>query len=218
MAVTVTNGHFSDLAWRDFRVVEGGGELGTDGPAGDWTWQEVRPRADLHIPRSRPYRDVPPVQPVENAKSRARIVEDAKDRLAGKCSIAVHVQPSGNPIVLTWPAGKKAGILLAGKTHLAFWSKIGNPNIHAWKGLMPVVTLYESAEKFAILRPFDDRGNYPQINECRANWTWTVIPVAGNALWRLQGELPDVVNYVTIEFYPWGSRPVTVWLDGMVLK
>jgi hypothetical protein len=34
----------------------------------------------------------------------------------------------------------------------------------------------------------------------------------------LQGELPATLNYVTIEFFPWGSMPVYVWLDDMTLK
>jgi len=41
IGVTVTNSRFSDLAYRDFRAVDNGPELGTEGKAGDWSWEEV---------------------------------------------------------------------------------------------------------------------------------------------------------------------------------
>jgi len=217
MGVTATNGRFSDLAYRDFRVVEDRPEWGTEGQAADWVWEEVYPREGLHVQRGHE-RAVERVRSVPEPRSKVQITEDTKELLAGKSSIAVRVSPSGNPISLMYPRSKKAGIPLAGKTHLVFWSKQLNGNIHAWKGLMPTVTLYESEEKFALLRPFDDQKNYPQNTEDRADWTYWTIPLAGNGQWRREGNLPATLNYATIEFFPWGGLPVRLWIDGMSIK
>ncbi len=217
IGVTATNGRFSDLAYRDFRVVEDRPEWGTEGQAADWGWDEVYPREGLHVQRGHE-RAVERVRVVPEPRSRAQISADTKEFLAGKSSIAVRVAPSGNPIRLIYPQSRKAGISLRGKTQLVFWSKQFNGNIHAWKGLMPTVTLYESEEKFALLRPFDDKMNYPRNTEDRADWTYRTIPLAGDAQWKLEGKLPATLNYVTIEFYPWGERPVRLWIDGMNLK
>jgi parallel beta-helix repeat protein len=218
VGVTVTNGSFCDLAWRDFRVASAGPEWGTEGQAGNWAWEEVHPREGLHLPGGKPAKDVPPARLVEKPTSKVRLVDDPNSRVAGKSALAVHVLPSGNPIRLIYPASKAAGIALAGKTHLAFWCKMHTGNIHAWKGFMPTVTVYESDTKFATIRPWDDARNWPHINECRADWTYLTIPLAGDEQWKLQGELPATLNYIAIEFYPWGSMPTDVWLDDMTLK
>jgi hypothetical protein len=34
----------------------------------------------------------------------------------------------------------------------------------------------------------------------------------------LEGKRPATLNYVTIEFFPWGGLPVCLWIDGMSLK
>ena len=86
------------------------------------------------------------VRSVPDPQSKVQITNDTKEFLAGRSSLAVRVLPSGNPIRLLYPSSRKAGIALAGKSHLVFWSKQLNGNIHAWKGLMPTVTLYESDE------------------------------------------------------------------------
>ena len=83
---------------------------------------------------------------------------------------------------------------------------------------MPTVTLYESENEFALLRPFDDPKNYPRNSEDRADWRYLTIPLAGDAQWKLDGKLPATLNYVTIEFFPWGTLPVRLWIDGMGLQ
>jgi hypothetical protein len=170
------------------------------------------------VPAGQKAREVPPPQPVPNPQSKVRIGDDRETWLAGKSSVAVRAWPSGNPIRLLYPKSKQAGIPLAGKSHLVFWSKLLNGNIHAWKGLMPVVTLYESERKFVMLRPLDDARNYPQNTEDRADWTYRTIPLAGDAQWKAEGELPATLNYLSIEFYPWGGLPLRLWIDAMGLK
>jgi parallel beta-helix repeat protein len=214
VGLTVTNGRFSDLGYRDFRAVAGGNETGTDGEAANWSWQEVYPREGLHVQRGHE-RLANRVRPVSKPQSKVTIANDTRMYLAGTSSIRVDVLPDGNPISLLYPNSKKAGILLAGKTRLVFWCKQRNGNIHAWKGLMPTITLYESPTKFVLLRPYDDPKNYPQRTEDRADWTYWSIPLQGNAQWKREGAVPATLNYVTIEFFPWGGLPVRIWLDGM---
>ena len=215
VGVTVTNGRFSDLAYRDFRVVEDRPEWGTEGQAGDWGWEEVYPRDGLHVQKGR---DKPAerVRVIAKPQSRVEKSDDAKEFLAGKSSVGLQVSPSGNPIRLLYPSSKKAGVALAGKSQLVFWSKQFNGNLHAWKGLMPTVTLYETKDKFALLRPYDDAKNYPQNTEDRANWSYWTIPLAGSTQWKLEGKLPETLNYVTIEFYPWGGAHCDCGLMGCV--
>ena len=89
-----------------------------------------------------------------------------------------------------------------------------NPNIHAWKGLMPTVTLYESPTKFCELRPYDDGKNWQGGIE----WIYKTVPLHGGQVWHLKGEVPATLNWMTIEFYPWGGAPFHAWIDGMAIK
>ncbi len=76
-----------------------------------------------------------------------------------------------------------------------------NTNIHAWKGLMPTVTLYESPTRFCELRPYDDRKNW----QGGVEWIYKSVPLEGNRVWKRKGEVPATLNWLTIEFYPWGG-------------
>ncbi len=219
LGLTVTNGRFSDLAHRDFRVVADVAEWGTEGQAARWGWQEVHPRDRLHADRGKKDApDVERVRPVADAKSKVTIADDAA-ALSGASAVAVRIEPTGNPISLLYPVSKDAGIPLAGRTRLVFWCKWLNGNIHAWKGPMPTVTLYESETKFALLRPWDDPKNYYEREEDRSDWCLKRIPLAGEELvWKREGELPATLNYMTIEFFPYGDLPVRLWIDGMHLE
>ena len=171
---------------------------------------------------SAPYfHNVGPASKAPDPKTKIEFSND-KDCLAGKSSVLARVTPSpgGNPIALLYPKSKKAGISLAGKTHLVFWSKFIDPSIHSWKGLFPTITLYKSDQEFAMLRPADDPRNFPQIEE-RVAWMYRSIPLrpaADNPQWKLDGQLPDTVNWITIEFEPLGNLPLRVWIDGLGIK
>jgi parallel beta-helix repeat protein len=210
VGVTVTNGRFSDLAYRDFLVYEDLPEFGTEGQAVDWSWGEVQPREGLH------QRDVGPAIPIPNPQTKMEIRDDYEVRLVGKSSLALRVAPSGNDIVLLYPKAKNAGIPLAGKTELVFWVKWINTNVHAWMGLLPTVTLYESPTKFCELRLY---GDWKKWNvQGGVDWNCKTVPLHGNQVWKRKGEVPATLNWVTIEFYPAGGNPFQVWFDGMSLK
>ena len=121
---------------------------------------------------------------------------------------------SENAVRLLYPRAKNAGISLKGKTSLVYWVKCLNNNMHAWKGLMPTVTIYESPTKFCQLRPNDD----PLVWKGGIDWMNRSIPLHGNEVWNLTGEVPATMNWMTIEFFPWGVGPFQVWLDGMTVK
>ena len=209
--MTATNGRFSDLAYRDFRVVEDRPEWGTEGQAADWDWNEVYPREGLHVQRGRE-RPMERVRIVAKPQSKVLIADDKQEFLAGQSSIAVQVSPSGNPISLVYPRSKKAGVSLAGKTQLVFWSKQRNGNIHAWKGLMPTVTLYESEEKFSLLRPYDDPKNYPQNTEDRARLDLLDDPSGGQRSMEKRGRLAGHAQLCDHRVLPLG-RPAGAPVD-----
>ena len=156
-----------------------------------------------------------PVTPVSNPQTKVEISDDREVRLVGNSSLALRVAPaSENAIRLLYPRTKNAGIPLAGKTSLVFWVKMLNNNIHAWKGLMPTVVIYESPTKFCLLRPNDDPKNW----QGGIDWIHKTIPLHGNEVWKIEGEVPATMNWMTIEFFPWGVGPFQFWLDGMTVK
>ncbi len=216
VGVTVTNGRYSDLGFRNFRVIDDIAELGTEGQAADWSFTEVEPRALAWS--AQVCAPVGPARPVPNATTKVTFSDDKESFLAGHASVLVRVMPSGNPIALRYPREKKLNIPLAGKTALVFWSKYLNPVVHAWQGMRPTVTLYESDDKFAILRPAGD--SIPLTDE-RATWMYRRAPLdppANDKRWRLDGQLPTTLNWITIEFNPMSSLPMQVWIDGLGIK
>ncbi|MGA2258363.1 MAG: PKD domain-containing protein, partial [Thermoguttaceae bacterium] len=213
IGVTATNGRFSNLDYRDILVYEDVTEFGTESQAAQWSWDEVQPREGLHVQRNRETA-VGPVVPIPSPQTKLKFSDDREVRLVGNSSLALRVEPSGNPISILYPRAKNADILLAGKTDLVFWVKMTNTNIHAWKGLMPTVTLYESPTSFCELRPYDNPENW----QGGVDWIYKSVPLHGNQVWKLKGEVPATLNWMTIEFYPWGSAPFSAWIDGMAIK
>ena len=149
VGVTVTNGRYSDLGFRNFRVIDDVPELGTEGPATEWSATPVEARDVMWSPQF--YPPVGPARPLQNPQGKVEISDDKESFVVGHSSILVRVTGSGAPIVLRYPRDKQLKIPLAGKTAVVFWSKYINPIVHAWQGMRPVVTLYETDQKFAVL-------------------------------------------------------------------
>ncbi|MHB0958043.1 MAG: right-handed parallel beta-helix repeat-containing protein [Pirellulaceae bacterium] len=192
VGVTVNNGLLSDLAWREFYVVDDGPEWGTEGTAGDWTWLDPQ--------------------------STVQFTDDA-EHIAGTSSVRASVDPySGMLVNLLYPRSKHADIALGGKTQLVFWIRALNENVPAWQGPQPIITLYESEQKFAKLTPKVDFLSARPNNEEREGWSYFVVPLAGNEQWERTGELPVTLNYVTIGCDSWGAPPLHIWIDGMSVR
>ena len=215
IGVTVTNGRFSDLAYCDLLAYEDVPESATEGHAADWSWEELEGRNyQWHVPRGKKASDAK-VTPVAKPNTKIEISDDREVHLVGNASLGLRVAPASEAAVrLLYPRTKNLGIPLAGKTSLDFWVKMVNNNTHAWKGFMPTLVIYESPTKFCLLRPNDDPLNW----QGGTDWIHKSIPLHGNEVWNLEGEVPATMNWMTIEFFPWGGEPFRAWLDGMTVK
>ena len=130
-----------------------------------------------------------------------------------------HVAPYGGfRLNLAYPASKRAGWSLTDKTRLVFWFKGINENVPAWQDANPIVTLYESDEKFLRLTPHGDLLSTPPYNEAREGWYYFAVPLAGDSQWRREGAAIDTVNWLAIGFDSWGAPPLRIWLDGLALE
>ncbi len=202
--VTVTNGRFSDLAYRDFLVYEDLPEIGTEGQAAQWSWGEVQPH-DQELPGV----------PVPHPQLKVDLSDDHQVFLVGKSSLALKVGPSPDRrLSLLYPRPKNLGIPLAGKTRFIFWTKWLCPCFYAGEGLLPTVTLYESPTKYCIIRPV---GN-GTIWQGGADWFCKSVSLRGDDVWKRKGEIPSTLNWVTIEFGSPGAVPFSAWIDGMAVK
>jgi hypothetical protein len=193
VGVTTTNGVLSDLAWRDFYVVEDVKELGTEGQAAEWGWVDPQ--------------------------SKVAFKDDREVKISGSSSVFALVQPySGGRVSLLCPKSKAAGWSLAGKTKLVFWVKAINENVPAWQDLNPLVTLYESEGKFVKLSPVRDLMSQPPYNEAREGWTYFEVPLGGDEQWKKEGGEVGMVNWMTIGFDSWGAPPLRIWVDGLAVR
>ncbi|HEY3322719.1 MAG TPA: right-handed parallel beta-helix repeat-containing protein [Planctomycetota bacterium] len=200
VGLTVNNGLLSDLAWRDFYAVEDVEELGTEGQAADWSWVDPQ--------------------------SKAKFSDDREVRISGRSSLYALIQPySGMRVNLLYPSSRKAGWPLAGKKSLVFWFKGVNENVPAWQDANPIVTLHETEQKFVRLTPKRDLLSAPPYIEAREGWTYFVVPLAGDELWKRDssagvpaGAEMTTANWLTIGFDSWGAPPLRIWLDGLAFK
>ncbi len=119
VGLTVDNGLLSDLAWRDFYVVDDAAEIATEGEAAKWSWSDP--------------------------SSKAKFSDDAALAIAGKSSLAAVINPySGGRVSLLYPSTKDAGIKLNGKSSISFWWKGINQNMPGWQDVNPVITFFEN--------------------------------------------------------------------------
>jgi parallel beta-helix repeat protein len=193
VGLTVNNGRFSDLAWRDFYAVENLTEIGTEAQAAEWSW----------------------IDP----DSKVRFADDREVRIAGECSLHAYVHPySGNLVSLLYPASRHAGWSLRNKTHLVFWVKAIDENLPSWQGNNPVVTLYGSEKRSLVLTPAGDLMSARPNNEEREGWTYFAVPLAGDPQWKRTGVDLTEANYLTIGFDSWSAPPLHIWIDGLAFK
>lgn len=194
IGVTVDNGVLSDLAWRDFYVVDDAPEAGTEGEAALWSWRD--------------------------AGSKAIFANDLKNRIAGDQSLSATIDPySGGRVNLLYPTTQNAALPLQGKSKIQFWWKAINPNLPGWQDVNPVITLYQDEENYVRLTPTKDFLSSPPYIEAREGWTHIVAPLAGDAEWtrETRGEV-QTVNYFTIGVDSWGGDALRIWLDGLAIQ
>jgi parallel beta-helix repeat protein len=192
VGMTVNNGVLSDLAWRDFYVVEDGPEGGTEGAAAEWTWSDPQ--------------------------SKVTFADDRQQKIAGGCSVRASISPYGGGLVeLVYPAQRKAGLSLSGKNTLVLWIRAVNEGTPAWQGDNPVVTLHGPNGKRAVLTAGDLLSNRPN-NEEREGWTYLAIPLRGSKEWKCTGDVPETLEAISLGFDSWGAPPLSIWIDGMAIR
>jgi parallel beta-helix repeat protein len=190
LGLTVSNGPFSDLAWRDLYVIDDGKEIGTEGRSREWGWIDPQ--------------------------SRVGFSDDAQTRLCGRSSIFAHVQPYlGGRVSLLYPRTERAGWPLRGLSRIVFWVKAINENTVGWQETNPVVTLHDVTGRSVILTPKADFLSRRPNNEERQGWTRFEIPLAGDAQWSKKGAEIATVDYLTLGFDSWGASPLRIWIDGL---
>ena len=183
LGLTITDGRFADLAWRDLYVVENMVELGTEdtGAAARWDWVDLN--------------------------SRVAFAMDPEIKIVGQSALRALVKPyGGERVSLRFPAANDLKLDLKGKITLVFWIKVLNENVPAWQNANPVVTLYESPSRIARLEAGDLLSS-PPYNEARCGWTYMVVPLRSDSLWKRKGADIATVNSVIIGFDSWDAPP-----------
>jgi parallel beta-helix repeat protein len=194
LGLTVTNGPFADLAWRDLYVVEDVAEIGTEGTGAAARWDWLDPN------------------------SRVAFATDPEVKIVGHSSLRALVKPyGGERVSLRFPAANDLNLSLKDKKNLVFWIKVLNENIPAWQNANPVVTIYESPSRFVRFEAGDLLSN-PPYNEAREGWNYMVVPLEGDSLWKREGAELTTVNSLTIGFDSWGAPPLRIWIDGLAIK
>ena len=214
VGVTVTNGRFSDLAYRDFLVYEDLPEFGTEGQAADWSWRKSNPRGRLHVKRGHEAvvgpADAHPQPAIQAGNQRRPRDPPGGQVVARRC----RVEPSGNPISLLYPRVEEGRHPAGGQDRVGLLGQDDQHEHPRLEGLDAHGDALRIAHQVlpvpALRRPAELAG--------RRRLELKTVPLHGNDVWKLKGEVPATLNWMTIEFYPWGGAPFRVWIDGMSLK
>lgn len=192
LGLTVNNGLLSDLAWRDVYVTEDLSEVGTEGQVEGWSWID--------------------------ATSKCRFRADRDIRLCGAESLRASVKPYGGGRVTLVFRVPSESISLVDRSRLAFWVKKRNEHVPAWQGENPIVTLADQAGEQLAFNPAGDFLSSPPYNEARDGWTYFVVPLSGNDMWKRSGFDIREVQEIRIGFDSWGAPPLEIWLDGLTIQ
>lgn len=192
VGLTVNNGRYSDLAWRDLYVVQEESEESTEGSADRWGFVDPQ--------------------------SQVKFTRDTVHHIAGEASIHALVQPyGGQRVTLEYPREHDANWNLAGKTHLVFWLKTRNENVPAWQDVNPLVTLSGTGGTRLRLRPKTDLLGQPSETEAREGWTYIRVPLTGDDQWTREGAPLETLQWLSLGFDSWGAPPLEIWIDGLSL-
>lgn len=189
LALTVHNGRYSDLAWRDVYAVRDLPEFGSEGNAAGWDWIDPQ--------------------------SKVTFADDSTERLIGKSSLRAQVSPYGGGRVTLRYSAPSAPAPLAGKSALTFWLKKRNEHVPAWQDVNPLVELQSADGKSLKLTPKRDLLSEPPYLEAREGWTYFRVPLAGDETWKREGDTLKAVKSIRLGFDSWGAPPLWIWIDGL---
>ncbi|HEX5010068.1 MAG TPA: right-handed parallel beta-helix repeat-containing protein [Planctomycetota bacterium] len=194
---TASDGTLSSLAWLDVEVLDApDGLLPGAGEPARWA---LAPCA-----------------------GQAASFDDVEGCAPGEAAVRAHVEPyDGGLAELVWPAARDLTLPLAGRATLAFWIRGRDPNIPAWQGLNPVVTLHADDARWLRLTPTRDLLGDPPDIHFRDEWQRLEVPLAGGDGWTRAvgpGGAPDVARWISFGLDSWGAPPLDVWLCRLSLR
>ncbi len=203
IGLNVSNGVFTEPAWRDVYAIREQRELGTEGTPQDWSIEDY----EGGVRSSR-------------QTSRAVFRSDAVEHLVGRSALGVRIDPySGSRVLLTFPADRQARWPLAGKTRLCFWLRSRNADVTGWQG-GPYVMIHGTDKSRCLLEPAPGRVPLRESphSESRERWSYYEIPLAGDARWKREGTLPAAASAISLGFDSWGAPGLLLWIDGLALE
>ena len=203
MGLNVSNGQWTEPAWRDVYVVSEGEVSGTEDQAGGWTLTDFHER-----------------QRSAEQKSRMTLRMDESERLVGRGSLRAEINPyAGFRVAMTWAAPESEVLATAGRRSLCFWLKSINEDVTGWQG-GPFIVLRGLDGELCYLEPAKGRDLMRELehNEARDGWRLFEIPLAGDERWTRDGDIPQTVTAVSLCFDSWGAPPLRLWIDGMGLR
>jgi hypothetical protein len=199
VGVTVSNGVLADLACRDLIVTDKvTKEIGTEGESSRWGFELEG----------------------NDGQGKMWFSDDEDNSLVGRSCLRFTPNPyPGQYATAIFPGQRDANWDLSGKSHLIFWLRTRNPNLHGYQNAGPLIVLYSKDGKLEY-RPVKDGNLLNNLPFSEARWTWMRIevPLAGDAHWLLKksGEFrKDQVRALGIALDSWGGDPFIVWLDGL---
>ena len=198
VALTVTAGGRSDLAWRDLWVVDDAPETGTEPERGAGDEAAV---SDWRF---------------EDPASQVAFSFDSHDPLVGRASLLARIEPYGGgrtTLLHDLPAPRP---LPAGGS-IVVWIRARNPQVPAWQDGNPLFTLVDAEGRRMTLAPEKDLLASPPSTEAREGWLRVEAPLAGGAGWTRNGEVVDAAAVIGIGFDSWGAPPLEIRLDGLHL-
>jgi parallel beta-helix repeat protein len=203
VGVSLSTAAGSELAWRNFYVVNDVQEIGTEGTASAWSIEDFheRNRSNTQI-------------------SRAEFTDDATDRLVGKSALRVVIRPyAGFRAALTYPRDHNAAWSTKGKTKLTFWMKVINEDVTGWQG-GPFLVLHGDGDQKCYVEPRQGLDLMRQMdhNEGRDGWRRMEVPLRGGDQWQLDGAVPDSLKAVSLAFDSWGAPTLRIWIDGLAIE
>lgn len=193
VALTVTAGGRSDLAWRDLWVADDAPETGTEPGAGD---EPVGWRCDA-------------------PHSRVAFRFDTGDALVGRAALHARVDPYDGGRVTLRHAPEAGPVALPPGGSIIVWIKARNPNVPAWQDGNPVFTIRDGEGRESTLVPERDLLASPPSTEAREGWLRVEAPLDGGDGWRRTGGMPKEAATIGIGFDSWGAPPLDIRLDGL---
>ncbi|HHY83575.1 MAG TPA: PKD domain-containing protein [Clostridiales bacterium] len=207
VAVTVTDGTWSDIAWMNVNVVEKGTEIGTEDDVNNWTHtgavNETRTKVqEALLPEVAEYADYYTYYTVDGDKS-------------------IYVEGKKSKFTLSYPAAKDLGADFSKDYALSLSVKIHDER-NWWSGGVPEIRLYtdkDSYFSYTTTKPFLSPVEHANLGcgQWRSDWIPLYIPYSGNDTWKksVVGS-PDLadINYIEIIANTSGDGAY-LWIDGL---